>query len=179
MRLNRLNRQTHFWASAVISVPILIVICSGLLLQVKKHWNWVQPVEQWGTGTSPQLDLDGILASVRGVPQLEVAGWEDIHRLDIRPSRGLAKASLHSGWEVQVDLGTGRVLQIAPRRSELIESIHDGSFFAGDLSKLGIFLPTGIMLLLLWLTGLWMVWLPVSLRRRRSPSPKPSSSVGR
>jgi len=40
------------------------------LLQLKKHWNWVQPQEQRGTGTSPTLDLEGVLASVRGVP-----GW--------------------------------------------------------------------------------------------------------
>jgi uncharacterized iron-regulated membrane protein len=67
----------------------------------------------------------------------------------------------------QVDLGTGRVLQTAYRRSDLIESIHDGSFFGGDWVKLGLFLPAGIVLLLLWLSGLWLWWLPFGAKRRR------------
>jgi hypothetical protein len=79
----------------------------------------------------------------------------------------MAKVWLQNGWEVQVDLGTGAVLQSAYRRSDLIESIHDGSIFAGNLTKLGVFLPSGIALLLLWLTGLWMLWLPFSVKRKR------------
>jgi len=162
MRFSVLNRNIHYWATAFIAAPLLIIICSGLLLQVKKQWSWVQPEQRWGTGTSPNIDLEGILATLRGVPELEVTDWDDISRLDIRPGRGMAKVQLQNGWEVQVDLGTGRVLQTAYRRSDLIESIHDGSFFAGDLSKLGIFLLSGVALLLMCVTGLWMFWLPFS-----------------
>jgi uncharacterized iron-regulated membrane protein len=174
MRFNVLNRKIHYWATAFVAIPVLIIICSGLLLQVKKHWTWVQPKEQRGTGTSPKIDLEGILASVQGVPDLEVAGWDDVNRLDVRPGRGVVKVWLHSGWEVQVDLGTGAVLQAAYRRSDLIESIHDGSFFAGDLTKLAIFLPSGIALLLMWITGLWMFWLPFSVKRKRKKAPPPT-----
>lgn len=52
------------------------------------------------------------------------------------------------------------MLQTAYRRSDLIESLHDGSFFAGDWTRLGVFLPTGVAMLVLWLTGLWMWWVP-------------------
>ena len=94
--------------------------------------------------------------------------WDDVNRLDVRPGRGMVKVWLNNGWEVQVDLGTGRVLQTAYRRSDLIESIHDGSFFAGDWTKLGLFLPAGLVLLLLWLSGLWMWWVPFVAKRRRA-----------
>lgn len=167
MHFNRLNRKIHYWASAIVVLPILITICSGLLLQLKKHWSWVQPEEQRGTGTSPLIDLEGTLASVRSVPEHARAVWDDVNRLDVRPGRGVVKVWLRNGWEVQVDLGTGQVLQNAYRRSDLIESIHDGSFFAGDLSKLGIFFPSGVLLLLLWVTGAWLFWLPFSVKRRR------------
>ena len=79
----------------------------------------------------------------------------------------MVKVWLNSGWEAQVDLGTGRVLQTAYRRSDLIESIHDGSFFAGDWTKLGLFLPAGLTMLLLWVSGMWMVWVPFIAKRRR------------
>jgi uncharacterized iron-regulated membrane protein len=167
MSFNVLNRKTHYWASFIAAIPLLVMIGSGLLLQMKKHWAWVQPVEYRGTGKVPAIDLEGILASLKTVPDMHVASWDDVNRLDVRPGRGVVKAWLMNGYEVQVDLGTGRVLQTAYRRSDLIESIHDGSFFGGDWTKLGLFLPAGITMLLLWLSGIWMWWVPFIAKRRR------------
>jgi uncharacterized iron-regulated membrane protein len=168
MRLTRLNRKVHYWATLFVALPILVVIGSGLLLQAKKHVAWVQPPEQRGTGTTPAVDLDAILHSVGSVPELGVTGWDDVNRIDVRPSRGLAKVWLHSGWEVQVDLGTGRVLQTAYRRSDLIESIHDGSFFGGEWTRLGLFLPAALVLLAMWITGLWLFVAPLVIKHRRN-----------
>ena len=164
---NVLNRKVHYWASFIAALPLLIMIGSGLLLQSKKHWAWVQPVEHRGTGSTPSIDLEGILTSLKTVADMNVTGWDDVNRLDVRPGRGIVKAWLMNGYEVQVDLGTGRVLQTAYRRSDLIETIHDGSFFAGDWTKLGLFLPAGVTMLLLWLSGLWMWWVPFIAKRRR------------
>jgi uncharacterized iron-regulated membrane protein len=165
---NILNRKVHYWASIVVALPLLVMIASGLLLQAKKQWTWVQPAELRGTGTRPVLDLEGILASLEVAPGMGVSSWDDVNRLDVRPGRGVVKAWLKNGYEVQVDLGTGRVLQTAYRRSDLIETIHDGSFFAGDWTKLGLFLPAGLVLLLLWVSGLWMWWVPFIAKRRRA-----------
>lgn len=167
MRFNVLNRKIHYWVGAVVALPVLVILLSGIVLQLKKHWTWVQPPEVRGTGKVPAIDFDAVLAAVASVPELGVESWEDINRLDVRPSRGMLKATLHNGWEVQVDLGTGQVLQTAYRRSDLIEAIHDGSFFGGTVARLGVFLPSGVALLLLWLTGLWLFWLPFSAKRKR------------
>lgn len=158
MHFNVANRKVHFWASFIAAVPLLVMICSGIMLQMKKQWDFVQPPEHRGTGTAPAIDFAHIMAALRTVPSLGVTGWDDVDRLDVRPGRGVAKVTLNSRWEVQIDLGTGQVMQTAYRRSDLIESIHDGSFFGGDWTKLGLFLPAGVTLLLLWLGGLWMVW---------------------
>jgi hypothetical protein len=147
---------------------MLVLIGSGLLLQMKKHWHWVQPKEGQGTGTVPVLDLEGILERVKRIPEMRVESWADVNRLDVRPGKGVVKVWLHNGHEVQVDLGTGEILQTAYRRSDLIESIHDGSFFGGNWTKLGVFLPTGMVLLGLWATGLWMFWQPIAARKRRA-----------
>ena len=168
MSFNVANRKVHHWASFIVAVPLLVMIVSGLFLQMKKQWIYVQPPEQRGTGKTPAIGLDAILASVQAVPELGVRGWDDVNRLDVRPGKGMVKVWLNSGWEAQVDLGTGRVLQTAYRRSDLIESIHDGSYFAGDWTKLGLFLPAGLTMLLLWVSGLWMVWVPFIAKRRRS-----------
>lgn len=167
MSFNVTNRRIHHWASLIVALPLAVIITSGLLLQLKKQWSFVQPPEQRGSGTVPLINFDQILLSLQGDSSLGVRGWDDVNRLDVRPSRGIVKVTLHSGWEAQIDLGSGRLLQSAVRRSDLIESIHDGSFFAGDWTKLGLFLPVGLTLLVLWLSGMWMVWVPFIGKRRR------------
>lgn len=167
MRFNVLNRKIHYWATPVIALPLLVIIASGLLLQVKKQWSFVQPPEQCGAASDPKIELSGILSALKTAPSSSVEGWGDVDRIDIRPKKGLAKVLLNSGYEVQVDLADGRVLQTAYRRSDLIESIHDGSFFGGDGVKLGLFLPTALGLLLMWVTGLWMFYIPFSLKWKK------------
>jgi len=100
------------------------------------------------------------------VPEAEVDAWKDIDRLDIRPSRGVIKVRCANGMEVQVDSSNGNVLQIAARRSDLIESLHDGSWFH-TRAKLWLFLPAGIVVFFLWLSGVYLWWLPGSVRRRK------------
>ena len=108
-----LNRRVHYWASFVVALPLLVMIASGLLLQSKKHWTWVQPAELRGTGSSPVLDFEGVLTAVKQVRAHQVQSWDDVNRLDVRPGRG-------------------------------------------------------VVLLLLWLSGLWMWWMPFAAKRRRA-----------
>ncbi len=82
-----------------------------------------------------------------------MSGWKDIERIDVRPGHGAAKVQCKNHWEVQIDLSTGDVLSSTYRRSDLIESLHDGSFFS-DAAKLWIFLPNGLILLALCLLAL-------------------------
>jgi uncharacterized iron-regulated membrane protein len=165
VHFNVFNRRVHYWAGAVVAVPLFIIICTGIVLQLKKHSAWVQPPEQRGTGRAPEIELTGILEALKGRSDLGVDGWDDVKRLDVRPDRGIVKAWLASDWEAQVDLGTGRILQVAYRRSDWIEAIHDGSIF-GDAVKLGIFFPTAITLFVLWLGGMWM-WIYTLVHKRR------------
>jgi hypothetical protein len=177
VHFNVLNRRVHYWVAFAAAIPLLVIIASGVLLQSKKQWDWVQPPEHRGSGTEPRVGLDGILAAVQSVPELGVTSWDDVDRLDVRPGRGLVKVLLKNRWEAQVDLGTGRVMQTAYRRSDLIESIHDGSYFAGDWTKLGLFLPAALVLFLLWLSGLWMVWVPWIAKRRRRHRHRPRAAA--
>lgn len=151
----------------VVVVPSIVVFGTGLLLQLKKQLPWVQPAEQRGTGQEPSIDMAQVLEACRSNPAAGVREWSDIRRIDVRPSRGMMKVWTKSDHEVQIDAGTGRVLQVAYRRSDMIESLHDGSYF-GDRTKLWIFLPSGIVLVLLWASGVYLFWLPIVVKRRRS-----------
>jgi uncharacterized iron-regulated membrane protein len=169
-RVNKWSRRLHRWGAALIALPLLLVVCTGLLLQVKKQAPWVQPPTKRGSGQEPSLELERYLQIARGVPEAHIQAWSDIERIDIQPRRGIAKIIAANRWEVQIDTATGEVLQSTYRRSDVIESLHDGSFF-GDRAKLLVFLPAGAVLLGLWITGiyLWVLILysRVSGRRRR------------
>jgi uncharacterized iron-regulated membrane protein len=159
-------RKAHRWGAALVAAPLLLVIVTGLLLQLKKEIAWVQPPSAKGTGTAPAVGFDALLAAAKSVPEAEVGGWADVDRIDVQPSRGLAKVQAKNRWEVQVDLGTGAVLGAAYRRSDLIEALHDGSWFH-DRAKLWVFLPAGVVVLGLWLTGAYLFVLPIAVRRAR------------
>ncbi len=166
MNLRIWSRKLHRWGAILIALPFLLVIGTGLLLQLKKEWAWVQPPSTRGQGKTPVISLDAVLQAARSKPEAEVQGWDDVDRVDVQPSRGVAKVQAKSRWEVQVDLKTGEVLQVAYRRSDLIEALHDGSWFH-DNAKLFIFLPSGVVVLGLWVTGIYLFFLPHAVRWSR------------
>ena len=166
MKFTKLNRFFHRWGSIIISAPVLLVIISGIILLLKKESAWIQPPTQSGSSKELAVNFDDILEKVQSVPEAEIQSWDDIVRLDIRPSKGMLKVRATNGWEIQLDSKTGDVLQVAYRRTDLIESLHDGTFFH-DKVKLWFYLPSAVILLGLWVTGIYLFLLPSLARRKR------------
>ena len=170
------NRKLHRWGAIVVAVPFLLVLVTGVLLQVKKQVVWVQPAEVRTESTTPTIAFDRILDTVRTIQGAGISSWEDVDRVDVRPSKGHLKVIGNSRWEVQMDIATGRVLQVAYRRSDLIETLHDGSWFH-DAAKVWIFLPVALVVLGLWVTGMYLWILPYMARKsnqaRRLAKPPP------
>ena len=107
------SRSIHLWLSLVIFIPVIIVIASGLLLQVKKEFDWIQPPTKKAQNSRPTL------------------------------------------------------LQVAYRRTDTIEAIHDGSWFF-DGAKLWLFLPAAILLFVLWVTGVVMLITTLKSKYRKN-----------
>ena len=166
MKVHRLSRFVHRWGSIAALLPIVIIIVSGVILQLKKDVPYIQPPTQAGTASQLSLSFDQILDVAKTVPQAEIASWDDIGRLDVRPGKGVVKVRGKNRYEIQIDTHTGQILQVAVRRSDLIESIHDGSYFH-DLVKRWVFLPAGLVLACLVYTGGHLFLLPYLVRRRR------------
>ena len=163
------SRKLHRWGAILTLLPMLLVIVSGLLLQVKKQVTWVQPRTVSGSakGETPAADWQSILDAASGVEEADISSWDDVDRLDVRPGKGVVKVQSNNSWEVQVDLSNAEVLASNYRRSDWIESLHDGSYFS-DGAKLWVFLPNGLILLGLWGTGLWLWYLPFSRRKKKA-----------
>ncbi|MEM6912860.1 MAG: PepSY-associated TM helix domain-containing protein [Pseudomonadota bacterium] len=161
VKAQKLLRQIHHWASPVIMIPLGLVVVTGLMLMLKKDIDWIQPPTARGVAPSelPQQSFAELFNAAAEVEELGLRSWNDLDRVDVKPDKGVVKFIATNNWEAQLDTSTGEVLQVAYRRSDLIESLHDGSFFAG-WTKRFVFLPAGVVLLVMWGTGLYLFALP-------------------
>ena len=166
MKLNKKIRQIHYWISPFIIIPVILIFTTGVLLQLKKQSNWIQPSTDKVSDNKPTM-LISYLEAAKSIPQAEISSWDDIDRIDIRPDKGIAKIRSNNHWEIQIDSKTAEVFSVNYRRSDIIESVHDGSFFT-DYVKFGWFLPTGILLIVLSMSGIYMFLLPFVLRNKRA-----------
>lgn len=163
------NRRLHRWGAVAIALPFLLILVTGGLLQVKKQVAWVQPPELRTDARVPTVAYDVLLAQAMAVPEAGITGWADVDRVDVRPGKGMLKLIAKNNWELQMDITTGEVLQVAFRRSDVIESLHDMSWFH-DSAKLWVGVPVALIVLALWLTGayMWLVHLKGKRRSRRA-----------
>lgn len=173
----RTNRKIHHWGAIICALPILVVLITGVLLLLKKDFDWIQPPTQKSPGGEPTLSYPQLLTTVQSVPEANINSWEDIKRLDVRPNKGVIKVRAASGWEIQLHHQTGEIKQVAYRRTDLIEALHDGSFFH-QLAKHWVFLPAAIILTVLWITGIYLFLLPRIVRRKKRLAQSPSLSQG-
>jgi uncharacterized iron-regulated membrane protein len=170
MKISRLIRNIHHWGSPILMLPLGIIIVAGIFLMLKKDVDWIQPPTQRSALTvegAPDTTLAQLYDAAVAIPELEITAWEQFDRIDVRSDRGVAKFIAPNRWEAQIDLVTLEVLSLEYRRSDLFEQIHDGSFFA-DWVKTFIFFPVGIVLFVIWLTGIWMFFEPYAKRWQRS-----------
>tara|TARA_S200000501_G_scaffold376401_1_gene431260 strand:+ start:2187 stop:2693 length:507 start_codon:yes stop_codon:yes gene_type:complete len=165
LNLNKQTRKLHYWISPVIFIPVVIIFSTGVLLQFKKQSNWVQPNIEITSDSKPVM-LNSYLESAKTVAEAEIISWDNIDRIDIRPDKGIAKIRSKNNWEIQLDLETSEIYSVNYRRSDIIESIHDGSFFT-DYIKFGVFFPTGILMIVLSFTGIYMFIIPILRKRKK------------
>lgn len=153
------------------------MIGAGILLMLKKEISWIQPETVAGSTTDiPVLTLEELFLAATTVPEAQSWVWSDLDRVDFKPGKGMVKFVGSNSYEVQVDTKTGAVLQVAYRRSDFIESLHDGSFFS-DATKLFVFLPAGGVLFVLWATGLYLFFMPRIKKRRNKQKKKEAARL--
>ena len=140
----------HYWLGWIVIIPWAFVITSGLLLQVRYEVPWVMPVQQQGQGTVPEIEFVQVLETARQLPEYDVQEWKDVWRIYVYPNKGITTVRAKNRQELQIDSSTGEVLQVAIRRLDWLENIHEGKWMGLNL---WLFLPVHILSLILWLTG--------------------------
>jgi uncharacterized iron-regulated membrane protein len=159
-------RKFHRYAAVIAAAPLLVMIVTGITLQLKNQIGWIQPPAERLEAQAPKLSFDHLLQVTQTVPEAEVGSWEDIRVVDVRPGQGVIRVRTRNEHEIQVDAVTGAVLAHGPRRTGLLIALHEGSWF-GSVVRYGVFLPGAILLLILWTTGIFLYIQPSVIRRLR------------
>jgi len=167
MRFKKANRLVHKWASIFIALPLLVVFVTGILLLIKKEFDFIQPPTAKGESSIPSISFDQVLSIAKTIEQAQIGSWDDIDRLDVRPSKGIIKIRSNNSFEIQIDSRTAKVLHVAERRSDFIESIHDGTFYQKN-ANLWLMLPVAIIALVMAITGIIMFIIPYLKKKRRT-----------
>jgi len=164
-------RVTHKWSGIIFAIAFFNIAVSGLLLLEKKNYNWIQPETKHGSlgNTDSFITNQQLFEAVFSQNHEDFQSIDDIDRVDFRPGKRVFKVRSNKNYaEIQVDAMTGNILSVANRRSDLIESLHDGSFF-GDFVYQLMMPIVAVMTFYLTLTGLYL-WLAPVLKRRRKQS---------
>lgn len=138
-------RTWHAYVGLVATLPLLVIVVTGLVLQLRNQFEGIQP-------STLKLELES------GKPLLtmeEVVAKFDKGQVDqviYRPGKANYSVRIKGGNEVQMHPQTGEVLKNLPRRSGMLIDIHQGSWL-GPAGQYGIHFGAGLSLLFLLFSG--------------------------
>jgi uncharacterized iron-regulated membrane protein len=175
VRTLRALRPLHRWVGVPLTLFILMSGITGAVLGWKKNAEILQPENRRGASADlrdwrpwHEVNEAAILGLAGHLPADERAGIE-VDRYDVRPGHGVVKVQFtRRNWEVQVDPVTLEVLNVARRHSDWIEQVHDLSIISDNVKLVSMNI-LGLGLVVLSLSGLWLWYGPLRLRRQKPP----------
>ena len=143
-------RNIHRKLSLYLFIPIGVILLSGIILQLRNQFEWIQPaLIQGEAGTESLLGPNEI------IQQLKISKT-DVDQIIYKPAKNNVSLRLKSGEEIQLDPESGKVLKRAIRRTNLLIDIHQGSII-GPLGQYGVYILSGFGLILLYLSGIYLL----------------------
>lgn len=173
----RVFRTWHRYLGLILLIFILISSVTGVLLAWKKNVATLQPPTQKGISrdlsTWKSVDDLAQLAQQALTKRYPEEGENTVSRIDVRPSKGIAKVLFeNNSWEVQVDGTNGDIKSIGKRHADWIETLHDGSIIS-DLFKVVSMNFLGLGLIFMLLSGYWLWYAPRQVRLlKKSKEPR-------
>jgi uncharacterized iron-regulated membrane protein len=178
-KILRVFRKVHRLTGAFLFIFFFVVSVTGLLLGWKKNSGGYIMAKSY-TGSSTDLkdwlpvDSLQVLASQYLHDSVSPDLSTELDRIDIRKDKGMVKFLYSNHFTgLQLDGATGKLLHIEERRSDYLEKVHDGSiidFYLGTsgLFKLSYTTLMGVALIIFTVTGFWLWYGPIRMKRNRA-----------
>lgn len=170
----RQTRSLHKKIGIILMVLVLLISISGLLLGIKDEIGLKPQTE-----SATQIDSDQWISIKRIDSIAKVYAQEQLHldsqidRIDIRPSKGIAKILYKKHFtELQIDIQTAEVVSVSTRADHFIERLHDGSiidFYFTDSNTSKIIYTTLVSLGLVFMSiSGYLLWRnPKKIKRKK------------
>lgn len=179
-KILRWFRKVHRITGASLFLLFFVVSITGLLLGWKKDsrgFLMAKDIRGTSSDLTQWLTLD--VLHQQAITSLREKLGEDydttLNRIDVRHEKGLVKFIFDQHYTaIHLDGATGTLLQIEKRRADFIENLHDGSYvdkvfnIPGDLFKLIYTTVVGMALLLFTITGFWLWYGPIRMRKNQT-----------
>ena len=141
-------RKYHRIVSLIIVLPFALVLITGLLLQLRQQFEGIQP-----SAVKMEAIKNTRLLTNEEIIQASLVNEADIDQIIFRPAKFHLALRLKNGHEIQMHPQTGAILKSAPRYTNILIELHQGSFFS-QWGQYLIFLPAGLGVLFLTISGL-------------------------
>lgn len=143
VQLRKLHRLLSIW----VALPLLIIIVTGITLQLRNNFEYLQPetLKVKNEANAPVLTLEQIIEKMG-------ERKKEIEQIIYRPGKNNVSLRLKDDIEVQINPQTGEIVKEAKRRTSFLIELHQGSFFT-KYGQFGIFFSSGIILLFLLISG--------------------------
>lgn len=176
-------RSLHRWIGFISCLFLAVISVTGFFLAMKGQFAFMRPpVQEAAKMERPEeiLPMAEILRIAFDAGHPELSEVKEVDRVDYRPKDNVFKVVSKDGYrEIQVDGTQGKIVSNAFRNDQLMEDIHDMSFFA-DAAH-GYLLPAvAVFLCFLSLSGIVIFFTPIFRRwkfKRKGPAPKKPSNT--
>ena len=174
----RLYRKIHKWLAVPMFLIMFLIGITGLLLGWKKQTGLLPSTQKsLNLRASAWVSVDAMQQIATKFVKDSLKLPTEIDRIDVRPQKGVAKIVFAKHFtELQTDCGSGKILSVAQRNSDIIEKIHDGSILdflmntKNDEVKLLYTTITSLSLILLSFSGFWLWYNPIRIRNQKKIS---------
>ena len=177
-------RVLHRICGLIGAIFLIVISITGFLLALKGQFSAIKVPTQKGTQIASNQEIlppVAVLEVVFALGISELAKPQQIDRLELHLSKNIYKITSNEGYhEIQLDAATGKVLSIGKRNDQLLEDIHDLSFF-NPAFRIWVLPVIATLLFALGTTGLYIYFNPIvrriqfnrSKRHAQPPPPKP------
>jgi uncharacterized iron-regulated membrane protein len=174
----------HRICGLIGAIFLIVISITGFLLALKGQVSAIKVPTQKGTQVATSQDIihpAKALEVVFGLGIAELAEAGHVDRLELHLSKNVYKVTSKEGYhEVQVDVASGRILSVGTRKDQLLEDIHDLSYF-NPAFRIWVLPVVATLLFALGTTGLYIYFNPIvrriqfnrSKRHAQPPPPKP------
>lgn len=175
-KLLRNTRKIHRLTGIFLFIFFIIIAITGGLLGWKKHSaGIILPATTKGTSSDliKWMPLHQLHEKANSILRDSISPSlsNELDRIDVRNEKGIVKFVYKNHLNgIQLDGVTGELLQIGKRRSDFIETIHDGSIvdeylgIPNGIFKLFYTTLMGLALFMFSITGFWLWYGPKRLK---------------